>query len=773
LALVHAGGCEAEIEEVFRRILKSGLSLDRVEIACASTATAQLAWEKAVRLDWPATIGPGLPAVITRPGRALLAFCDWIESDFTASHLRRLLQSGDLRRENVDDVTPGQAARLLVRAEAAWGRATYGLALTRLQTRYDRAAKNPDATDDVRAAEAKKATQVANLRRRVDELLNEIPMEDDQRHVPLDGAVAAVLAFLETSTARSSKLDGQAATAIADSIAELHALGTFSCRLATALRFIRERVEGVSVGRSRPLPGHLHISTLSQAGDAARPLLFVVGLEEGRVFPAAIEEPVLLDSERMKINPALRLSKDKVDEAVWAALSRLAAHSGSAVLSYSSRDLREYRETYASWVMLQAFRVQQADAGKSYRDLHDALGEAKSCVPETREAATTDTGWWLSSVKEAGEPVVPALLAHFPGVRQGRAAEGERAAAAFTAFDGYVPEAGKVLDPCAIPDGVSPTALENAAECGFRYFLDRGLRLDAIGERERDGDVWLDPLVRGNELHDLYAATLRRCRNEDNNAGRRPKLKTDLPWLLDRARERLAQLRIEMPPPSEEVFEHESRDLLADLELFLEEECDAPASRTPIGLEVAFGRTRGTDDDGKAEPLAQAEPIEIDLGGGLKFRLAGRIDRIDQVGPASFEVIDYKTGVYWEDKWASGVFAGGTRLQHALYGLAVAELLRRKKRKGSVAAGVYYVPSAKGGKERRTIAAPSKAALAGVLGDLRGMIADGTFLHTSHKGNCKYCDYRRACGQPAALDRVEEKLTDPKLTFRKALAGHE
>jgi hypothetical protein len=36
--LFHAGGREAEIEEVFRRILAAGAPLDQVEIACASDA---------------------------------------------------------------------------------------------------------------------------------------------------------------------------------------------------------------------------------------------------------------------------------------------------------------------------------------------------------------------------------------------------------------------------------------------------------------------------------------------------------------------------------------------------------------------------------------------------------------------------------------------------------------------------------------------------------------------------------------------------------------
>ena len=59
---------------------------------------------------------------------------------------------------------------------------------------------------------------------------------------------------------------------------------------------------------------------------------------------------------------------------------------------------------------------------------------------------------------------------------------------------------------------------------------------------------------------------------------------------------------------------------------------------------MSFGRPLDDDDH---EPLARSEPVEVGLGAGLTFRIAGRIDRIDKVGPASFEVLDYKTGGYW------------------------------------------------------------------------------------------------------------------------------
>ena len=158
IALFHAGGHEAEIEEVFRRILATGASLDQVEIACASDAHVALIWEKALRHNWPVTLGPGIPATFTRPGRALIGLCDWIETDFSAGHFRRLLQSGDLAiGEETEGFTAGQAARLLGRAEAGWGRATYGLALGRLHKSYESRAADQDASDEDRADAQEKA----------------------------------------------------------------------------------------------------------------------------------------------------------------------------------------------------------------------------------------------------------------------------------------------------------------------------------------------------------------------------------------------------------------------------------------------------------------------------------------------------------------------------------------------------------------------------------------------------------------------------------------
>jgi ATP-dependent helicase/nuclease subunit B len=410
--------------------------------------------------------------------------------------------------------------------------------------------------------------------------------------------------------------------------------------------------------------------------------------------------------------------------------------------------------------MLQAFRLQRGDATLSYNEMKTALGEPKSSVPEDRQTALSSGGWWLRSVLGTGDQGVKVLGSAFTGVPQGRTAEARRQSVEFTEFDGYVPDAGSVLDPCAPETAYSVTELEKAAECPFRFFLKRGLGVRPVDDRERDKDIWLDPLTRGSELHELYATLLRRARDEN----RRPN-KEDGAWLIALAQERLQKLNQQMPAATVEILESETKDLQADVELFLEEESRNSTS-TPIGFEVSFGRP--LDDD--SEPLARSEAVEVDLGEGITFRIAGRIDRIDKVGTDSFEVLDYKTGSFWRDGW-QGSFNGGRRLQHALYGLAAVELLKTRYENPQVIAGVYYFSSHKGRQERVTIPAPAGTAIAAVLGDLRDMIIKGQFIRTSDESECRFCDYIAACGGEVNR-QAAEKLPDAKLEAFRRLAAH-
>ena len=203
-------------------------------------------------------------------------------------------------------------------------------------------------------------------------------------------------------------------------------------------------------------------------------------------------------------------------------------------------------------------------------------------------------------------------------------------------------------------------------------------------------------------------------------------------------------MRDELPPPSDEVYSREAREFLDDLDAFLAAECDGLHGRDPVAFEVGFGFPRREDDD---EPLASAEPTVIDLGGSQRVALRGRIDRINRinrVGPGEYEVVDYKTGRYWAPEW-EGEFAGGTRLQHALYGCAATDLLRASDPKARVVRGVYLFPAIRGHRRQKAIAAPAPAKTVAVLRDLMDVLAAGAFASADAKDACKWCDFAAAC----------------------------
>jgi RecB family exonuclease len=763
LTMFRAGGREAEVEEVFRRIAGAGGPLDQVEIACPVPEQAALVWEKAQRHEWPVTIGPGIPVALTRPGRALLAFCEWVEGGLAASRLRRMLQSGDVQvGVGTDGPTASQAARLLARAQATWGRQTYAAALDRLIESLQLRAADPEQPDEARPRHAERAAQAERVKRWTTDLLTLVP---EQPVAPLGQWLDAAAAFTKTFARKASELDGEATVALTEALTDLRALGDLARPASDALALIRGRFDGLTVGGDRARPGHLHVTTLADAGYAGRPRTFVIGLEEGGVFPGLVEDPVLLDAERAGIERALRTSEDRVGEALYRIVSRLGSLRGHVCLSYSCRDLRQARASFPSWVLLQAVRVLEPAESWTYERLVEKLGEPVSAVPAEPGQALSDAGWWLAGLRRADTSALAAVHDGFPALARGQAAEAARDSDDFTAYDGLVPEAGPRLDPRVSGAPVSPTSLEELAKCPFRYFLQRGLGLDPVDDAEPDPDVWLDPMTRGTILHDLFATIMREIRDRKEA----PDPARHGARLRELGQAALAGHRALVPPPSDGVYEREERELLSDLALFLKFEAEDCRGRRPLGFEVAFGGTT------EGEALGRREPVTIDLGDGLRFKLRGRIDRLDRLADGTYEAVDYKTGRAFLPGGLDATFAGGRQLQHALYALAAVELLRATDRQARVV-GSYYFPTSRGRRERQVRPASTQAQAAAVLRDLFDLLAAGAFVHSPNQDeDCRFCEFDRACG-PRATERARTKIKsgdNNTLEAYRRLSAHE
>ena len=186
-----------------------------------------------------------------------------------------------------------------------------GSSLGRLAARATSRARRIRTSRTTTATAAQDKAELTATRPRLDHAARRRDSRAESRHgkVPLQAVVDAALEFIERSTARTSQLDHRAAAALVDYVEGAARARSVLVLAAEALRFIRERVQSLQVAPERPRPGHLYVCRLrSRPATAGRPHLFVVGLEEGRVFPTASEDPVLLDAERAGISPALRLS---------------------------------------------------------------------------------------------------------------------------------------------------------------------------------------------------------------------------------------------------------------------------------------------------------------------------------------------------------------------------------------------------------------------------------------------------------------------------------
>ena len=184
--------------------------------------------------------------------------------------------------------------------------------------------------------------------------------------------------------------------------------------------------------------------------------------------------------------------------------------------------------------MLQAFRLQQGDARSRIQQMKAALGEPVSSAPADRDAAATTSGWWLRTVVGTGDKGSRPSRHRSRRSRADARPSGSATSGQFTEFDGYVPQPGTSSIPALRQRVLGHRAREGGGAVPYQFFLKRGLGLRPVDDGERDKDVWLDPLTRGSELHDIYAALLRRCRDARPSSRREERCA----WLTSRRRTR-------------------------------------------------------------------------------------------------------------------------------------------------------------------------------------------------------------------------------------------
>ncbi|MBI4545372.1 MAG: PD-(D/E)XK nuclease family protein [Gemmatimonadetes bacterium] len=744
-----------ELREVLRRVLAAGLRWDQVEIVATDAAAYGAALDTlAQRLGIPVSYAVGLPVDRTRPARALAGYFRWLEEGCPAEVLRGLLEVGDVVPPAGGEWRPGPAlARRLRRLRIGWGLDRYLAAIEgALEAAPPPALAAPGGEDGEQAAEwARRERAELDLLRSLLQVLEATAPAAawaGADNAPTSAADIArgALAFLELVPAGS----GVDATARARLGARLERVAeslqrptSFGAALAILRGSLELRVPAPAADGAAPWTSsgaHLHLSDLEHGGLTGRPASFVVGLDAARFPGAGVQDPLLLDEDRRRVNVALAgadlpTSMDRLEEARHRLAALLARLRGQVTLSYSAWEAAEARAIAPAAVLLQALRLRLGDPTADYRQLHEQLG-ALACAVPAGAARLDAADAWLGALSSDGLLLsgTRAVLAGFPGLRAGLNARRARRRREFTAYHGRIVPRPERLDPRRDPEtAVSATRLETLGTCPHRYFYRYILRIRAPEDPHLDPEVWLDPLERGKLLHKLYEDVLGDARRQ----GIAPESPEFLALTLETLDRRIGLARAAIPVPSEAVFQRQVGELREDARAFVEMVRTRGAPWH--ALELGFG-------PGTAHDL-----VPIELPGGV-IRLSGRIDRVDR-RPEGLVVVDYKTGSRRSYAPGTGVFQGGRRLQHTLYVLAAEKLLGQPADRAE-----YHFPTRQGQNECWSRDAAQLRAGLAVIDRLLDLAARGHFMPTDNPDDCKFCDYREICRVGERWGEVDSPL---------------
>ncbi len=504
---------------------------------------------------------------------------------------------------------------------------------------------------------------------------------------------------------------------------------------------------GLAAQRTSALGDGVLVADYRSAAGLAFRRVYICGAYEG-AFPAvATAEPLLQDdawSRLRETHPQVEDLQKRLEDA-RDAVSRLLAAAGGGVLTWSAplQAANATREYYPSALMTEAARrrdssIQTASHLRG-RAASGWLTRTPSPLASLLAGRAVDV--WERRLRQAVRARRDGSAGETPLLRPIELLRARRGAA-FSAFDGNVAALGHRDD--LAPSSLSPTALEQFASCGFRFFLGSVLRLRGVEEPEDS------PTIGAAERGSLVHRTLERFFTEQRERGR-PAVgerwaPEDQRRLLAIFEEEFERLRA-MGRAGLDVFADYDRALLrADLATFLEQDS-------------SFREETG------AVPAAFEQSVPPTPQGGVMLR--GFVDRIDRTpdGERAW-VIDYKTGSAreFEGLGPDDPFLGGTKLQLPVYVLAAADAREVQalywfiSRRG----GFEKLPYARSAESQRRFEATVQAIVEGARAGAFPAVPGEENEFYGGFDNCRFCDFDRICSRRRLYEQ-QDKQDDPAL----------
>ncbi len=502
------------------------------------------------------------------------------------------------------------------------------------------------------------------------------------------------------------------------------------------------------------------VGSLGQAYAGDFDVVYVLGAVEGTLPPRGREDPLLPDRERRGIDSLAQHATRRLEERrdYLAAL----ASAPERILTFPRADPRAQRKRLpARWVLESATALAGHDL--TAEELRDEIGATDwfdvvqsfeglvrhgEPASDAEYALRTLRAWHDAGHDLAEHPLAAGALA------RGYVAAAERNGWHASRFDGFLGDSPDLAPGRERP--TSPTALQGWAECPFRYYLGRVLRLHDIPRPEATEAI--SAIDEGSLVHAVLEEFVR-----DSPTPATP----DTPWTpADAAR--MAEIVARHCADAERrgitgrevLWELARRRIVATALRFLDVDEHV---RAGLGvLPADDGLERGFGTDGRP-------PVEVDVGRDEPVRFRGRIDRVDRSPDGARTVVyDYKTGTRRRyEALVDDPVHGGRLLQLPVYALAA----RQQEGTDDAIAAYWFTTDPPGSAllpvrldddtEERFVEVVSTIVDGIAQGCFPAYPGERSWDHRALRetwASCRYCEFDRLC----AVDRgvAWERIAD-------------
>jgi ATP-dependent helicase/nuclease subunit B len=609
----------------------------------------------------------------------------------------------------------------------------------------------------LRALEEEDNTQRAHIERRIQQLARL-----EHFALPLIDALASLPA-LETWGVWLDRLTGLAPLALRYPESVLSVLGELEpmrevgpASLDEVYDVLAERLGFLRAEPPQRRYGRVYIGSIEEARGRSFDVVFLPGLAEGLFPRRALEDPLLLDEQRVQLAAGLAIQDDRVAAERMLLRCAAAAAGQSLVVSYPRMDVAQSRARVPSFYALEVVRAAEGRL-PSLREFEKRAARAASSrldwpAPAHPRDAIDDAEYDLAALEASlklrgatGKGQARYLMQANESLARSLRNRGRRWRNFWSASDGIVDPDNATLDALRAHRlanrSYSPSSLQHFAACPYRFLLHAVFQF-----RPREEQVPLeqmDPLTRGALFHSAQFELFRALTG--------PIAPDRLPELLDLADRILdrvaAQYEDDLAPAIPRVWKSEIENLRTDLRGWLQQVAATQAEWLPLHFEFGFGLP---SDPHRDTASTSQEAIILD-----SVRVRGSIDLIERHATTkALRVTDHKTGKAPKDR--PQYVGGGAILQPLLYASAAETLLNQ-----SVESGRLFFCTQRG--DFSSVDIPlneeSRGRLRRVLETIDHSIDQGFLPAAPQTGACAMCDYSSVCG-PYEETRVKRKQPD-------------